>query len=555
MKIAAEKTERKTADKLFNFRPMFFAAIFLCFGILFGYFSHCLELSPLWSLLLLPTILLSLLFCENKEKRKKAIAAWSILLVCFLFGLLSFSAKIDDFRALTAYNKETTVRGRVVNITSYNGYSNVELDDLIIDGKDSKATLSAYLPASFCENLRLSDVLLLTGYVSTDTEVFNEYGFRAQDIRKNRCYQISKIESYTVVTKTFDVFLFVRSRMSDVVYAGMEEGSAAVTMAVLTGDTSGIEQNLYDNIRAGGIAHVFAVSGLHIGSLYAFCMLFMRKTSLRKLPKVVRFFLTAVVLILYSGVCGFTASSVRATIVCLVTYATVLVGVKNDFLQSLGISAILILVLAPTALFEVGFQLSFAACLGLALLTRPIQHVFTCAGQHTKNFFASIFVKGEPKPQDEDAPVGIFTRLSRKAVALFSVSLAAQIATAPILLKNFGYVSGWSLLLNVLFVPLISVTFAFLLLLTLVACVLPITWSGAVLYLPSVLWQALLLVFEAFDFSTFAWTRAVSNGAVVTYYIGWLFTTDKWNISARLKWTLGIGCFLAFAVTMVALNV
>ncbi len=478
-----------------------------------------------------------------------------MLLVFFLLGNLSFSAQIDDFRSMTAYNKETTVRARVVDMTSYGEYYNVRFDRLTIDGNTSKATLSAYLPASFCENLRFSDVVLLTGYLSTDNEVFGEYGFRARDIRENRCYFLSNIESYTKVEETFDVFLLIRSRMQDVVYAGMEEGSAAVTMAVLTGDTSGIESNLYDNIRAGGIAHVFAVSGLHIGSLYAFCMLFMRKTGLRKLPKAARFFLTAAVLVLYTGVCGFTASSVRATVVCLVTYATVLLGVKNDFLQSLGISAILILLLTPTALFEVGFQLSFAACLGLALLTRPIQYAFTSAGKHIKNFFLRIFLKQEPKTSDENAPQSLFARLSRNIVSVLSVSLAAQIATAPILLKSFGYVSGWSLLLNVVFVPIISGIFAFLLVLVLFACVTPIAFSEGILYLPSALWQALLLVFEAFDFSTFAWTKELSDGAVVIYYVGWLFTTDKWNISARLKRALAIGCLVAFAVTMVALSV
>ncbi len=482
------------------------------------------------------------------------MTAWCMLLVFFLLGSVSFSAKIDDFCSMTAYNKETTVRARVVDMTSYGEYYNVQFDRVIVEGNTSKAMLSAYLPASFCENLRFSDEVLLTGYLSTDTKVFGEYGFRARDIREKRCYFLSNIESYTKVEETFDVFLLIRSRMQDVVYAGMEEGSAAVTIAVLTGDTSGIESNLYDNIRAGGIAHVFAVSGLHIGSLYAFCMLFMRKTGLRKLPKGARFFLTAALLILYTGVCGFSASSVRATIVCLVTYATVLLGIKNDFMQSLGISAILILLLTPTALFEVGFQLSFAACLGLALLTRPVQYAFVRIGQAAKKFFLRIFLKQEPKSLDEDVPQSVFTRLSHNIFSVFSVSLAAQIATAPILLKSFGYVSGWSLLLNVLFVPIIGGIFAFLLVLVLLACVMPIALSEGLLYFPSVLWQALLLVFETFDFSTFAWTKEVSDGTVVIYYVGWLFTTDKWNISTRLKRALTIGCLVAFAVTMVALN-
>ena len=151
-------------------------------------------------------------------------------------------------------------------------------------------------------------------------------------------------------------------------------------------------------------------------------------------------------------------------------------------------------------------------------------------------------------------PIGIISRVWRKGSKIFSISLAAQIATAPILLYWFGFVSGWTLLLNVLFVPIISGVFALLLLLALLACVLPTTFGTVLLYVPSALWQALLLVFEIFDFSSFAWTRKLPLGSVLCYYGGGLFATDTWNISKRLKWTLILLCFLGFGVTMFALN-
>jgi ComEC/Rec2-related protein len=433
------------------------------------------------------------------------------------------------------------VVGRVVRIAEYENFALLELDNVNIDGNNVEGRLNAYLPATFYKNVRVADEVVLRGYISTDTNLIGDLGFRARDIRRKLVYTMGNADSCAVAGRSSNPFLLLRARIQTVVDSGMDEDAASVTMAMLTGDSSGIEDGLLENIRAGGIAHVFAVSGLHIGSLYAFCLLCIQKTSARKLPKWARFLLTAIILFFYVGVCGFTASSVRAMVMCLSAYAMKLIGVKEDFLQSLGLSAVILLVATPTALFEAGFQLSFAACWGLALFVSPIQRGLLGIGGH-------IFKK------EADAPIGISERIWRKASSLISVSLAAQAATAPILLHWFGFVSGWALLLNVLFVPIIGGIFSILLFLVVLSCLLPAAASKVLLYVPSTLWQTLLLVFEIFDFSSFAWTKSLSVGAIVCYYGGWLFATDKWNISKRLKRALIILCFLGFGVTMFALS-
>lgn len=540
-KIAVKNTEKRTKDKLFNFRPLFFAAIFLCLGILFSYGNFCFGVSSLWALLLLPIAVLSVVLVE-KTTRRKAVVAWCVLLALFVAGAFSFAARVSDFQAAPTYDSETSVQGRVVKLVERDGYYLLELDDLTVGENATKGKLNAYLPASFCENLHLSDTVLVRGILKTDTSLFDDYGFRANDIRTRRCYRLSSVKSLLVIGHSFDLFAEIRSRMHEVLYAGMSEDAASITFALLTGDSSGIDADLLENVRAGGIAHVFAVSGLHIGSLFAACMLLTEKTRVRKRSKIFRFALTAAMIWLYVGVCGFTSSSMRAAVICLVGYAAKLVGVKNDFLQALGVSALTILSISPVALFEVGFQLSFAACLGLELLASPLRRV----GLHA----LALARKRFRKPVRSDSPPSVSERIFRRTLSAFCVSLSAQIATAPVLLQRFGYVSGWSLLLNVVFVPIVSGAFALLLILTLCACVLPTACSAVLLGVPSVLWQALLLVFEIFDFSAFAWTKPVSSGAVVAYYLGWCFATDKWNISAKTKRRLVLACFATFLLIL-----
>ena len=139
-------------------------------------------------------------------------------------------------------------------------------------------------------------------------------------------------------------------------------------------------------------------------------------------------------------------------------------------------------------------------------------------------------------------------------ITFVSVSLAAQIATAPLQLYVFGYLSVWGLLLNGIFVPFISVVFSILLLFVLLSCIcMPI--APILLYLPSVVWNGVLLLFEAIDFSKFVISGIkITIGSMLCYYGGWIFLTDKWNFNKKLKYLLAAVCFLGFVATMVALN-
>ena len=160
-------------------------------------------------------------------------------------------------------------------------------------------------------------------------------------------------------------------------------------------------------------------------------------------------------------------------------------------LENIGAAAVLVLLLSPTALFEVGFQLSFSACLGIALLSKPMQR--------TAYAFLGKITNGKTIVS-KDAPPTITQSVVRASLSFLAVSLSAQIFTAPILWNAFGYFSVWSLLLNCVFVPLIGVLFSLLLFLAFVASVLPVTLARYILFVPNVLLSAGLLFFEFFDF-------------------------------------------------------
>ena len=512
------------AERLFFFRPVFFTALFLCLGIAFAYWMRFSHVSSFWLLLGFPLLFIVCASSGADSLFKNAVII-SLCLIGFFVGFLSLEKQLDDFIDTPTYTEERIVQGTLIQNNVYGELTVFKLSDLYIDGERTEGELTSYLSTSYAEKYQIGDKLLLRGETLTDVEFFDKYGFRAEDIKTKSRYYIRDVE----VVKTGESnnpFLRVRERIREVVYAGMDEDAAAITLGVLLGDTSGIAEDLYDNIRFGGIAHIFAVSGLHVGALFAFCMLLVKKTR-GKIPKPIRFFLVAFVLAFYAGVCGFSSSVVRASVICLTFYAFSLCRLHADFLERLGFAALLILFFNPVALFEVGFQLSFLACLGLALFASPIQ-------KGLNRLLSGKVVD----PKADDKPLGVLARIKSGGISLFSLSIAAQTFTAPVMMKHFSYLSGWGLLLNILFVPLISAVFSLLLLLVLIACALPLWCSTVLLFAPNAIFHALLLLFEIFDFSTFAITGLnLTGGGLVCWGVGTTVLSDKCNLRA---WQKGI---------------
>lgn len=542
----------QTKDKLFNFRPVFFVAVFLCFGVLFGYFHVIYGVSAWWSFSLLPVLVASFFLCKDGAGIKRTLIALVSLAVAFLVGLGSFVGQIRSFTKTEVYDGDGVVVGTVVDKVEYGGQTMLVLDELYINGRSEKGLLKAYFPVDVCEDVRLCDEVVAKGWVKTQTELTGSYGFRADAVVDDVRFSLKNGVSCIKGGENFQLFLYIRGHVEKVLNKGMDETSAGVCMAVLTGNRTGIDGKLMSNMQYGGIAHIFAVSGLHVGALYAFCLLLFAKTPLKNLPKVGRFVSLFLLLFFYAGVCGFSASVLRATVLCLTSYFAMLLGVSNDSLETLGLACIVVVMLSPCHLFGVGFQLSFLACLGIILLARPIGQVCDeicfAVGRLRKN---KKEIEEEIK-EKEDVPPSVAEGLRRKTVSLLSASLSAQIMTTPVLIMSFGYVSALSLVLNFIFVPFMSATFALLLLFVVVSCVLPFSFAPIVLYAPSVLWALVLLVFDFVDFSAFAWTNIpLTVLGAVCYYLGCLFLTDKWNVSRTLKGILSSVCFLTFALSLI----
>ena len=544
-------------EKLFNFRPVFFCAIFLALGVLF-YFAHYFYALPVfWVLALFILSFIPVLFYKRKGAGMRAMGVIALLNVFFVLGFFGLFSQLEGFSSAEEKVGDHHVRGYVVAIEKTSYGASMLLDSLSFDGERVDGKLIAYLSSSFLEEVSLCDEVFLEGEVESTSLEVEEISYTAKKIRENVRFTM-QAEEVLVTGAKFDLLLFLRMRVEETIEAGMDETPASVMKALIFGDTSDLDGELYENVRRGGLAHIFAVSGLHVGALFAFCLWVLEKTALRDVKKIMKFFSLFALLFLYAGLCGFSASVMRAMVVCLVTYAFSLILLKVDFLEAIGLSAIIILILSPSALFEVGFQLSFLACLGITFLSKPIGHVFVELQNLYRKVFPRKLTDSQKKmlEQGDTLPPSIGERIYRSITSVCTMSLSAQIFTAPLQLLYFGYVSGWGLILNGIFVPFVSAIFAFLLLLVVLASICPVGLASMFLFLPNVVWSAVLLFFQMFDFSSFALSNLqLSVFGVVIYYAGCLFFTDKWNVKNSFSRVLAILCFLAFGISMVLMNI
>jgi len=206
----------------------------------------------------------------------------------------------------------------------------------------------------------------------------------------------------------------------------------AVLRALLLGDRSGIGDRQRERFAVTGLMHLLAVSGLHVFLVGMVLYVLLRPVLMRfrlgwRAVELGRAAFTVLILGLYAVLTGGRPSVVRAVIMSGLFIGSTLFQRSSHPLNTLGVAAVVLLGLRPAALFDVGFQLSMAAVSAIVTV-HPRLVAWVPDGWTGGTFWEWM-------------------------VSVLSVSAAATIGTAPVLLWHFGWVSIGGLLLNILGIP------------------------------------------------------------------------------------------------------
>lgn len=150
------------------------------------------------------------------------------------------------------------------------------------------------------------------------------------------------------------------------------EDSRGLLAALLLGKRGDIEPDVYEAFRQTGLLHFISLSGLHIGILIGLIWWLCRKGQLLKPARAV---VCLIALAVFAMVVPPRAPTLRAAIICSFFCISFIIRRKANPFNALSLAAIVLLLIKPTDIFNVGFQLSFATVTTILLFQRPLENI------------------------------------------------------------------------------------------------------------------------------------------------------------------------------------
>ena len=235
-------------------------------------------------------------------------------------------------------------------------------------------------------------------------------------------------KSYNRILNYIDT---LRVKYGNFVRHKFESPQSEILNAITIGEKRGIPQETRDEFSRAGVAHVLAISGLHVGAV-ALAFFFLIKWLLKRseyllikyqVPRLAAA-LTILPIFLYTAVAGFSTSTVRAFIMISLYLFSIVIGREEHRLNTLCAAALIILLWHPWSLFELSFQLSFSAVFAILLAHKfyPFK----------------------------------FATLEDKFYSLVKTTIAAGLITFPLVANSFGILPLVSIPANLTIVPLVE---------------------------------------------------------------------------------------------------
>ena len=203
-----------------------------------------------------------------------------------------------------------------------------------------------------------------------------------------------------------------------------------IAIAMLLGDRSGLSSDDKENFKKAGLSHILAISGLHVGLIYLMLEFVLSFFAYSPLANQCKRGVIIVILIGYAILTGASPAVCRAVFMFSCFLLAQILHRKTKSLNILAFSAFCMLCFQPNLIFDLGFQLSYAAVTGI-LLVSPILSRWLV----------------------EKAPW-----IPRNIRGMLIVTLSAQVFTSPLIWVHFGEFPTYFLLSNMLILPLVMFT-------------------------------------------------------------------------------------------------
>lgn len=288
---------------------------------------------------------------------------------------------------------------------------------------------------------------------------------------------------------------------------------APLLNAMLWGVKGGISDSVYDAFRSCGIAHILALSGLHV----SFVAGALNRLTRRALPKV-KFYTSIVVLFAYCAIAAFPSSLIRASVMSLCSLYAAAVGRRYDMPSGIAFSAIVILLADPTALYSIGFELSFGAVIMISLLMRPVTELLS---------FLPLLI-----------------------AQMAALSVCGTLGTLPLSVYYFGTIPVLGLFANTLILPMVPFVFLSAMAVNLIGIAMPAA-AKALSFIPMFLTGVMTEAANAISSVSFAVKQAaITPLACLFVHLACFAISDQPLVSPSKKYAACAASLFAAVLCM-----
>ncbi|MBR6779134.1 MAG: ComEC/Rec2 family competence protein [Clostridia bacterium] len=419
----------------FNFRPLFLIFLFLMMGTLFAYYSTQYTIVASITAALTFGIVITVAILKRKIKY------FIIPLATFIIAISGYSLAVYSFNKKVEF-VPTTIQARVYSVSKAENQrvvlraDNCTFDDKTIDGN---ITVYLYDNDGLFENIHIGSVIKFKPERFNKTDLFYHDTPDANAYANNLRYTAVVNMQNVTYLKTDNTFAEkIKSQIKQNLNGELTNENVEIAYSALFGDKELLSTEQYSAYKLSGVAHLLAVSGLHVGIIVAIlCWV------LKRVNPWVKIAIVSLFLIFYTYLCGFATSIIRASIMSIVLLLSSTLRKEYDSLSAISLAGMILFVVNSLVIFDIGFLMSFSCVLGITLLYKPI----------------SIALQKIHMP---------------KLIAdSFAISCATMVSLMFIMAYYFKTLNIISLIANILLIPIFTFGFTIVFVVSIVSLFLP----------------------------------------------------------------------------------
>lgn len=409
-------------------RPSVYILAYLLAGIIFG--QHFTDIK--YAIIFMSAVIIVTGIICFLSKIWKCSFLILILVTGIFVGYKSTMPKDINLYSIAQNNVKADIRCEVLDLSKdYGG----NLYKYIVSAEhieNEKVNSDIYGKAILYTgaNLNSGDVIIINGKIRPIEKKKNKTDFDSYSYYKSYGieYKISITDLSEISHRTNfnSIVKAIRNKFANNFDLILPQDKASFMKAIILGDRADLDEELYQTFKDGGVAHIVVISGLHISIIAGFIL-----CILGRYGRNLSFAVVITFLFFYCVMTGLSPSVLRAALMMVILIVGRIIGREYDLISSTAVACIVLMVINPYNIYNIGFQYTFMCVFGIGMAMDIINRY------------------------------KIYDSKYYKIVSMIMISVTACLFSKPITLYNFYYINTWDVISSIFIVPLMSFVIGF----------------------------------------------------------------------------------------------